>query len=441
MKKKILAALLSVSAISMTTAMASVAGATPSVPVAVPGAAYAVDGESHTLWAIPPGGGTPVAVADLPGCYAWGATLVGDNVYWSDSECGGIYSTSVLTGLSTEVIAPDFDGFYSAGYVAADAAGNVWATGEGSLIAEIPAATQTPVIYGTTGGAFGEEADAPVAVANGTIYIEAGSADSTIYTFADPAPGTPTDPIALQTYVTNSPGTVTAGLAADPSGNLYVSDYHNVYEISAVSQDSTLLPQSCTNSGIENITYWSGGLYFSSWLPGYVCEFNSAMTAASVYSTSSNPYADPGFNPEGFGFLAAAAVRPPIVAVVTADESVPSPLSQSITATWLGVPGALSYTCTLMYGFGAPSTFTVTTPSRTCTYTGLSPTTEYGIQVVANYSGGASAPSVGFASPPPLPSNPPPVKHTIVCEKNHKTTLKTVTAVHPTCPAGWHRVA
>jgi hypothetical protein len=441
--KRLVTGVLSIAAVAMTS-LASVAGATPvTPPTPVPGMAYAVSGEYDTLYAIPPGGGSPVEVASLPGCYPWGATVVGDYVYWADNECGGLWRTSVFTGVSTEVIAPGFDGFYTAGYVTVDTAGNVWATGQGSMVAEIPAATLTPIVFSTTGGVFGAEELAPVAATQGYVYIEAGTLDSTIYRFADPTSGTPSSPIALQTYVTNSPGFPGAGMVADPNGNLYVADYpyvesgQSVYEISAVTQTSTLLAQTCAGYGIENLAYWSGNLYYSSYSVSNVCQFNSAMTSATVYSSGA-------FDPEGFGFYAGSGeARPPLLAVVSTDVAVPAPLSQTITATWNGVPGALSYTCTLMYGFGAPSSFTVTTPSRTCSFTGLSPTNEYGISVVANYGAVSSAPSVGFATPPPLPSStskPPPQKHSIVCKKNRGTALRVVTAVHPRCPSGWHRV-
>jgi hypothetical protein len=138
----------------------------------------------------------------------------------------------------------------------------------------------------------------------------------------------------------------------------------------------------------------------------------------------------------------AGLAAPPSLSATTADQSVNGVLGQTITATWTGVPGAVSYTCTLMLGLGVPSSFTVTTPSRTCSFGFLSPTTEFGVQVVANLAGGdASAPASAFVAPPPLPAPPATVHRvTIVCEKNHTHRLRAVTGAHPHCGTGWHRV-
>lgn len=428
-----------------TTSLASVANASGPIvpPTPVQGMAYVVDGESQMLWAIPPGGGSPIAVADLSApatgssCgnpYPWGATVVGEYVYWMDDDCGSLWRTSVITGVSTDVIANGYLGFSGYGYVTSDAAGNVWTTSSNSVVVEIPAGTQTPVFYSTTGGSFGGFTG--VAATQGYIYLEAGSS---IYRFVDPASGSPSNPIALQTYVTNSPGSV-EGFAADPSGNLYVSSYDQVYKIDAGTQASTLLPQSCTNTGIENITYDSGSLYFSSWNPGYVCRFDSSMTSASVYAVGANPTADPGFNPEGFGFFDSVGLaKPQNLGVTSSNALFGGSLSQMLAASWAPVPGATGYLCTLMYGFNTPTSFTTTSTTTSCYFQGLDLKTEYGISVAAT-NGGAIGPSaVAFAAPTPVP--PSSKVHRIVCQKNYSQRKRVITRVNPRCPSGWHRVA
>ena len=59
---------------------------------------------------------------------------------------------------------------------------------------------------------------------------------------------------------------------------------------------------------------------------------------------------------------------------------------------------ATGYICTLLYGYGNPSTFTVTVsvPTQTCSFTGLSGAANDGISVVAFNADGDSTPVAGF---------------------------------------------
>ena len=76
---------------------------------------------------------------------------------------------------------------------------------------------------------------------------------------------------------------------------------------------------------------------------------------------------------------------------------------RSLNASWHGSAGALSYVCTLLYGFRDPSSFSITVPTPTCTFGGLAPNTPYGISVVARTSSGVSPAVSAFAKTKPLP--------------------------------------
>lgn len=102
----------------------------------------------------------------------------------------------------------------------------------------------------------------------------------------------------------------------------------------------------------------------------------------------------------------------------------------SISGTWTASTGATSYTCTLLYGYNNPSSFSTTTSSTTCTFAGLSIAQHYGMSVVANANGTSSSPVSGFA--------PFVAPTTIQCvRKGHPTVSEY--GVDPTCPAGYRK--
>jgi hypothetical protein len=113
-----------------------------------------------------------------------------------------------------------------------------------------------------------------------------------------------------------------------------------------------------------------------------------------------------------------------------------------LSATWNASAGATSYTCTLMFGFNTPSTFTMTASTPACSFTGLSSTTPYGVAVVANGPDGSSSSVSAFGAPTPTTTTtihkiPRPVERTIVCVRAKK--VKRVRGVHPTCPSGYKK--
>jgi hypothetical protein len=111
---------------------------------------------------------------------------------------------------------------------------------------------------------------------------------------------------------------------------------------------------------------------------------------------------------------------------VTPSGLVANSVGGVLSASWNPTPGALSYTCTLLYGSNAPSSFTVRTASPHCTFNPIDAATTYGVRVVANYSYGASLPVSVFATPQ---------KSMITCVRDGH--VRHVTAYAPRCPAGW----
>ncbi len=115
----------------------------------------------------------------------------------------------------------------------------------------------------------------------------------------------------------------------------------------------------------------------------------------------------------------------------------------TLSASWSPSPGATSYTCTLLFGFSIPSTFTSTTTGTTCSFIGLSASTPYGVAVVASGPGGVSAPVSAFGAPSTttttttIHNTPRPVERTIVCVRVKQITR--IRGVHPRCPAGYKK--
>lgn len=112
---------------------------------------------------------------------------------------------------------------------------------------------------------------------------------------------------------------------------------------------------------------------------------------------------------------------------------------QGVTASWLRVSGAMGYTCTLLYGFNAPTSFTVTTSTPSCYFAGLNPQSVFGVSVVANFIVGTSMPASAFEGRPTWPATTGKVKHSVLCQRGSTTLTKWVTNTNPRCPSGWHR--
>ncbi len=113
----------------------------------------------------------------------------------------------------------------------------------------------------------------------------------------------------------------------------------------------------------------------------------------------------------------------------------------SLVATWTGGAGATSYTCTLLYGFVEPSTFTEVVLTPSCAFYGLNPAADYGVSVVANVGSSESIPLVGYAVYPKYAagtSGSRPAITTIICVKGVQ--VREVRGRNPRCPAGFRKV-
>ena len=262
-----------------------------------------------------------------------------------------------------------------------------------------------------------------------------------------------------------------SGLAVDSAGNVYVSNYGSVVEKITPSGATTSVGSGWNRA--ESIAVDGAGTIF-------VADENSnvvqQVTASGVQSPLPlDPYGSSACTDElfiGGGTLylydecapnqtlytfgvvppAPPAPAPPsnlsLTSELYASNVLGAPASaklQTLTANWSASPTATSYTCTLMFGFSNPSSFTLNATQTSCTFSGLDPTTSYGIQVVANLNGLSSTSVIAFATPPALPKPPvvPPKHHhhhrphlrSILCAKgSHRLRIITV---NPHCPAGW----
>jgi hypothetical protein len=105
----------------------------------------------------------------------------------------------------------------------------------------------------------------------------------------------------------------------------------------------------------------------------------------------------------------------------------------------------VSFNCTLLYGYGVSTGFSVsssvTTP--TCSFWGVDTTKVWGVEVeaISSLGGDFGPPAIGFGQaevPVTTTTVTHRVPHTIVCERG--TRVKFVRGLNPKCPAHWHRI-
>ncbi len=181
-------------------------------------------------------------------------------------------------------------------------------------------------------------------------------------------------------------------------------------------------------SPVTALAYATSGLVvsFSTSTPGVCSAAGSTITLLSagvctlVASQPGNadwlpaPNASESFN---VGLSGLAPVK---------DASVTRSVTE-VTMSWASASDATSYTCTLLYGFTDPSTFAMRTAAPTCTFQGLSPTTSYGVRVVANGAGGSSSAVSLFVA----------ALTSITCVRGHLH--RAVIGPNPRCPPRWRR--
>ncbi len=182
--------------------------------------------------------------------------------------------------------------------------------------------------------------------------------------------------------------------------------------------------------------------YFSTWpadftplavvqsVPGGVLSGNApaahAMSAhLSISSGSTATCVNPVTSVTGIvgcPYIVGRSVAPGGIRDLTATRT-----RTSLTVRWQAGGESAPFLCTLLYGYGNPSTFTVHTTATQCSFYFLDPTTVYGVSVAGG--NGAGPASTVFANPVPV---------TITCRRGPH--VRHLTGLNPRCPGGWRLV-
>jgi hypothetical protein len=393
-----------------------------------------------------------------------------------------------VSGWSTDILPPTVSLSDNTMSFTADGAGNLYFPTSTGILKYNPSTSATSHLDAATNYSV---ADALVADTSGNIYLVM---NSMVYTVSntgvagvlDSGPlsnssGIAVDPsgnVYVADYVSGngiiykySNGVKTTfasgipffiyGLSTDSSGNVYVTNYGSIVE--KISPTGSVTPIGSGWSRAESVSVdGAGNVFVADEHATTVTEVSAAGVQSSLpIPPGGNAAPDEVFigadgtlylydeNSEGdrlytYGVVPfGAADAPTNVAATSTPYTTEGLAFQSITATWTANPNATSYTCTLMYGFNVPSSFTVQTTTTSCTFGGLDPNTVFGIQVVANNRAAQSSPVVAFASLPTPPTTTTTVHHqhrnpySILCVKG--TAHRRIYALNPRCPAGWHR--
>ncbi|HEV2427370.1 MAG TPA: hypothetical protein VGS61_04020 [Acidimicrobiales bacterium] len=341
-----------------------------------------------------------------------GSATFGYCSFFTADAAGDVYVWNSATGVIDEVSSSGFESVVTTSFVG-DNLGPLAVSPAGALVVYD---NTTDSLYTVSGGARTLLHSVGIAYANSIAVGQDGS----VYVAQYDSCGGGVDRVTASGVTAVGTGWCEPeSIAVDGAGNVYVANEYSssLVEVPAAGTQDVLSDVPSGGEGCGDEVFVGGSTLY------YVQECNEY----DLYTLNVTPLVAPA--------------APSGLKVTSTLQT--SPLAQTLSAMWNPVSFARSYTCTLLYGFATPSAFTVTTTQSQCWFTGLSPTTPYGVQVVANFLGATSPPVSAFASPPPLPAPPPPPgpkKHTIVCQKKHGTARRFITAVHPTCPAGWHRV-
>lgn len=332
----------------------------------------------NDIYSVTPNGTRTPIVTPFGGSYAVTLDDAGD-LYYANQYDNNIYKVTP-NGTQT-TYATGFSGVFG---LATDSLGDLFVSSyNNNTVTEIaPNGTQT--LIGTFNGPWGLATDS-----QNNLYV-ADYSDGTVWKVT---------PGGVRTVVASGLATGPMSLAIDPSGNLYVGESFNdeILEIAPNRAVSVFTSGFSYPAGLALDA--QGNLYAISATTNEVVEFH-------------------------------IAVNPPTNLAVTTVLGTES-------ATWTGDGTATSYTCTLMFGFDDPTTFSVTTTSDTCKFDGL--TSIYGIRVVANNGLTTSSSVVGFPATPTTTTTtttvPRPTLRTITCVKGKS--VRRVRGVSPHCPAGY----
>ena len=330
--------------------------------------------------------GTVSTLAQFSPDSIWGMTInAAGDLFVADWSPGAIYEVTPAGVVTTLFQGSRYQYIYG---MAVDGAGNLYtSTCYGTIIRTTPSGNYSTFATGAGGCglAFGP---------NGTLYSSDGS--STVYAVSPQGAVSPLASNLLEPY----------GLAYDTaSGLLYVAQYSAgasdaaVVAVSANGAETPVVAQSALPP--------SGGYTYSNFTIGTV-----------ALDPSGNLWLGDWNYLQWFKVTGVAAP----LASPAPTHLVSTRSATSMTVSWQG--GSAPYTCTLLYGFGAPSTFTVRTSSSNCTFYGLDPATSFGVRVTS-YQGASAT----------IFSNP--VRTTITCVRSGH--IRHVSGFDPRCPSGWHQ--
>lgn len=358
------------------------------------------------------------------------------NVYYVDDSTGDLMSWHLGAGSSTLVSAGSY--YYYNGFTV-DSQGNSYLSIGSSVIEVSPMGMQTTVTTAiATPGALAVDSA-------GHVYVVDNS----------------TSPYVIDEIVNGSPVSVGSvatrpnSISVGSDGTVYAADYNStVYKVAGGTTTTVGSgwndPETVAVDGAGIVYVADEGLGATQVTPDGVMTdvtptSSAAYCAEQVFVGGSTLYyADECFGSDTIYTTPVTALqqlagRPTGLSVTSALGGAGTAPTQTVTARWLSSAGATSYTCTLLYGYHVPSSFKVSTTSTSCSFGGLSPTTSFGISVVAWSGTVASAPNVGFASAPAWLTSAGTTKHSVLCQKNHSSNTKWITNANPRCPSGWHR--
>ncbi len=199
------------------------------------------------------------------------------------------------------------------------------------------------------------------------------------------------------------------GVKAEPNGNVIVAD------------DNTGLVSELSGPSVQSALF--GGAQVSS----------SNVTPLTTITPMGMQLASLAVDSRGLIYVGDGGNN--YVRVSASYPMAPKSLVASTTSSSLGVhwsaSNATSWRCTLLYGFGAPSSFTQIVRAPSCMFSGLAADTSYGVSIVATGIAGNSSPSEIFTVTSP--------NRSISCARGRL--VRHITGVSPRCPLGFHRVA
>lgn len=352
-------------------------------------------------------------------------------IYYVDNSTGQLTRFSPTTQVATPMSPTNYNGYAG---LTVDAAGNVYISRFGTVIEVAPNGASSTVTSSISNpGALAVDSAGHLFVANtisfsGTIYEVSGSTVTTVGT--------------VPTYANS--------IAVGPDGSIYVADYGNqVFRIkggvTSTIGSSWQEPESVAVDGQGNV-YVATEANTNLWMvsPSGATTDISPTAAPSgaadqiYYMNSTLYYFDSSNEVSNVNTMYVLTPRLLGLSVTGSLSSAGSSLVQGVSATWMPVAGATSYTCRLLFGFNAPSSFTMITSTPSCYFGGLDPASLYGVSVVVN-NGSATGAASAFEGRPTWPLTSGKAKHSALCQMGHTSRTKWVTGTNPRCPSGWHR--